>query len=260
MGGSVNGTPTNDVWSSGDGSDWMCAVASAEFAPRSSYSSVVFNDKIWVVGGFAAGANLLNDVWYSSNGSSWTQATAEAAFSKRYGHASLVYDNKMWVIGGMEGGGGKKNDVWYSSDGATWIKAIEKAEFSARAFHTCLAFDDGSGEKMWVIGGLATSYLSDVWYSSDGVNWTRATSNAGFNPRFAHRSVVYSNRMWTIGGRDNRKDVWSSPDGVNWTEATAEAAFSVRSDHGCVVFNNKMWVIGGASTGGTPKNDVWWSQ
>lgn len=262
MAGSVTGILTNDVWSSGDGNVWTCAVASAEFAPRYSYSSVVFDngsgEKMWVIGGMTTGANRLNDVWYSSNGSSWKRATAEAAFSKRSGHTSLVYNNKMWVIGGNDGA--YKRDVWYSSDGISWTKATDAADFPVRSDHSSVAFDDGSGEKMWVIAGAAPSYKNDVWYSTNGTNWTQATNNAGFWARFNHRSVVYSNRMWVIGGQDNRKDVWSSSDGVNWTQATAEAAFGVRYSHGCVVFSNKMWVISGVSTDGISKNDVWWSQ
>jgi hypothetical protein len=111
---------------------------------------------------------------------------------------------------------------------------------------------------MWVIGGNnSTGDKNDVWYSSDGVNWTRATDNAGWTARGDHTSVVFDNKMWVIGGWDNKakNDVWYSSDGVNWIRATAAAGWSARASHTSVVFDNKMWVIGGWDTASV--NDVW---
>jgi hypothetical protein len=74
-----------------------------------------------------------------------------------------------------------------------------------------------------------------------------------------HTSVVFSNRLWVIGGYDrsrSRNDVWSSTDGLTWTQATANAPWAERGGHTSVVFNNRLWVIGGYS-GGSNRNDVW---
>jgi len=57
-------------------------------------SSVIYNNLMWVMGGYAGGYK--NDVWYSSDGITWTQATAAAAFSTRILHSSVVYNNLMW--------------------------------------------------------------------------------------------------------------------------------------------------------------------
>ena len=59
---------------------------------------------------------------------------------------------------------------------------------------------------MWMIGGgtASSSYFNDVWYSSDGVNWTQATANAGLSARYWHTSVVFNSKMWVIGGFDDR--------------------------------------------------------
>jgi len=40
--------------------------------------------------------------------------------------------------------------------------------------------------KIWVMGGWSDDYeryYNDVWYSSDGVNWIRATASAGWLER-----------------------------------------------------------------------------
>ena len=91
---------------------WTQATASASFSTRRGHTSVVFNNKMWVIGGYTGSSNL-NDVWYSSDGATWTRATASASFSKRRHHTAVVFDNKMWVIGGYDNGGANLNDVWY---------------------------------------------------------------------------------------------------------------------------------------------------
>jgi len=118
---------------------------------------------------------------------------------------------------------------------------------------------------MWVIGGYVygtgRDFKSDVWHSSDGANWTRATDNAPWGPRFLHQVVSYSGKMWLIGGYNYgpeggvQSDVWSSTDGVSWTQATSNAAFGRRYRHEATVHDGRMWVVGGVRQ--STLNDVW---
>ncbi len=68
---------------------------------------------------------------------------------------------------------------------------------------------------MWVIAG-SPPWSNDVWYSTDGVNWTAATLAGDFPARHDHTSVVYDNKMWVIAGEkgpqnsDKLNDVWWS--------------------------------------------------
>jgi hypothetical protein len=249
----------NDVWySSGKGDmDWIQATASAGWSGRYLHASVVFDNKIWVIGGIASATGRRNDVWYSTNGVNWAQATASAGWSARYGHTSVVFDNKFWVIGGYDGS--HKRDVWYSSDGINWTQATANAGWSGRLHHTSVVFDN----KMWVIGGMVGNgmWIRDVWYSSNGINWTQATASAGWSARFSHTSVVFDNKMWVMGGYDgnHKNDVWYSSDGVNWIQATANAGWSAMRHHISDVFDNKMWVMSGIDGGGVYRNDVWYS-
>jgi dihydrofolate reductase len=252
----------NDVWSSTNGATWT-EVKSHDrsldkdrikgFSLRSGHASVVFENKMWVIGGGVGGA--LNDVWSSTNGATWTTATDSAAFSARSNHSSVVFDDgdgngkKMWVIGGNSGG----NEVWSSTNGATWTEetAGSSAKFSARHSHTSVVFDD----KMWVIGGNGSSRLNDVWKSTNGVTWTTATDSAAFSVRNGHTSVVFDNKMWVIGGNDGdgKNDVWSSADGITWTYEIKPANFPARYWHTSVVFDDKVWVLSGEVL----KGDVW---
>ncbi|MEM2618527.1 MAG: DUF2341 domain-containing protein, partial [Candidatus Hadarchaeales archaeon] len=147
-----------------------CATSAAGWSGRYSHTSVVFDNKIWVLGGYAS-SGYKNDVWYSSDGINWTCATSAASWSARYGHTSVVFDNKIWVLGGYDSSG-YKNDVWYSSNGTSWTCATSAASWSARCGHTSVVFDN----KIWVLGGFTSGgVLNDVWYSSNGTSWIPAT-------------------------------------------------------------------------------------
>ena len=175
------------------GSNWQQATAQAPWVARSSHASLVFANKMWVLGGYD-GSNR-NDVWYSTDGKNWTQA-ATAGWTARFGHTSLVYDNKMWVLGGYDGS--EKNDVWYSTDGETWQLATDDATWHDRRNFTSLVYDN----KMWVMGGTSPNQ-NDIWYSTDGVDWTLATNAAAWSGRHNHTSLVYDNKMWVLGGNSD---------------------------------------------------------
>ena len=42
--------------------------------------------------------------------------------------------------------------------------------------------------------------LNDIQYSSDGSNWTQATSNADWSARTGTASLVFDNKIWILGG------------------------------------------------------------
>ena len=232
----------------------QAVTTNAPFSERYLHSSVMFDNKLWVIAGRDDGSPYNNDVWYSADGITWTEATTNAPFSGRQYHSSVVFDNKLWVIAGSDGS--YKKDVWYSADGTTWTEATASAPFSGRGGHSSVVFDN----KLWVIGGYDGSSKNDVWYSADGISWTAATASAPFSGREGHSSVVFDNKLWVIGGFDfdgaQKNDVWYSADGISWTEATANAPFSGRYLHSSVVLDNKLWVIAG-NDDGSLKNDVW---
>jgi len=137
---------------------WTQATSSASWSTRSYHTSVVYDNKMWIIGGYGV-SGPKNDVWYSSDGITWTQATSSASWSARDSHTSVVYDNKMWVIGGYASSS-YKNDVWYSINGITWTQA-PSAPWSARCFHTSVVYDN----KMWVMGGaISGGSKNDVWF------------------------------------------------------------------------------------------------
>ena len=144
--------------------NWTQATSSAGWSGRYEHTSLVFDDKLWVIGGYDGSRE--DDVWYRYNysGSNWRQATSSAGWSGRYEHTSLVFDDKLWVIGGDDGG--RQDDVWYSNDGVNWTQATDNAGWSGRKGHTSIVFDD----RLWVIGGYDGHQTNDIWYSSNTIN------------------------------------------------------------------------------------------
>lgn len=176
----------NDVWFSSDGINWTCVTDSAQWSRRELHSSVVFANKIWVLGGLTDKGST-SDVWYSSDGKDWTCVTAAAPW-KRYGHTSLVYDNKIWILGGSSGLE-VYNDVWHTTDGINWHQDHESASWGKRLLHTSVVFNNS----IMIIGGqnLEPSYFNDVWYSQGGVNLDEAKEHRESNQ--ALTSFIYPN-------------------------------------------------------------------
>ena len=167
LGGLDGGTVLNDVWSSTDGVTWAPVSPTGEiWSPRRGHAGVVFDGKLWVIGGVGEGGALLSDVWYSDDGETWEQATADAGWPVRSGHAAAVHNSWIWVFGGTPDLGIRRyRDVWSSSDGVDWT-AEPHGSWSPRSRHRALSHDN----RLWMIGGAArwpgqfSSKMRDVWY------------------------------------------------------------------------------------------------
>ena len=90
MGGKTDEKILRDVWKSTDGTFWTLLTDHADFGFRFDHTSLVFDNKLWVIGGENYN-NVLNDVWHPTDGVVWLPSTHAAAFSARRSHASVVY-------------------------------------------------------------------------------------------------------------------------------------------------------------------------
>jgi hypothetical protein len=91
----------NDVWSSEDGIHWTEVTAKAPWSPRIWFSSVVYRDRIWVLGGWSSNPSKnWPDVWYSKDGKDWTEFKSETSWKERHEHSAYVFQDKIWVAAG----------------------------------------------------------------------------------------------------------------------------------------------------------------
>lgn len=159
----------NDVWFSSDGKNWELATADAGWAPRAYHQAVVFNDRMYVMGGGNYMPEYMgyNDVWSSEDGINWELETAAAPWHDRVWFSSVVYRDRMWVMGGWSHPYKNWDDVWYSKDGKNWEQLKSDVVWPERHEHSAFVFRD----KIWVAGGLVPPLQNDVWSLSLPEDW-----------------------------------------------------------------------------------------
>jgi hypothetical protein len=114
----------NDVWSSVDGEKWKLETSHAEWEGRYWFSSIVFDNKLWLLGGWdvlkASDENFgnKNETWYSEDGVSWKKLSGKS-WSHRHAQYTWVMNNALWISSGYGGGGNHRlyNDVWKLNKG-----------------------------------------------------------------------------------------------------------------------------------------------
>jgi len=91
----------NDVWCSSDGVNWEQVTEKAPWGPRLWFSSVVYRDRIWVLGGWANNpSENWGDVWHSPDGKNWERLKSNVSWKARHEHSTYVFQDKIWVAGG----------------------------------------------------------------------------------------------------------------------------------------------------------------
>jgi hypothetical protein len=207
---------SNAVWSTADGIQWKQETEAAGWSPRMAAGAVVFNDRMWILGGtrkyyFGDDSDLKNDVWSSADGVTWERATEAAPWSARAYLAAVVHDGKMWVMGGGNylPNYQVKNDVWSSPDGVHWTEETASAPWPPRIWFSAEVYRG----RMWVLGGWSNNpsrNWNDVWHSRDGREWTELKTLDVWAPRHEHSTYVFQDKLWVVGGHAAplTNDVW----------------------------------------------------
>jgi hypothetical protein len=154
-------TLKNDVWSSGDGRTWQLETRNAAWSKRTHAQAVVFDNKIWILGGGAWRPETIpkNDVWCSEDGVNWTEVTPAAPWAPRMWFSLVVYRDRLWVLGGWSRTHGNFGDVWYSKNGRDWTELKSDVIWTKRHEHAAFVFNN----RIWVAGGHADPLNSEVW-------------------------------------------------------------------------------------------------
>ncbi|MDP1800509.1 MAG: LamG-like jellyroll fold domain-containing protein [Bacteroidota bacterium] len=96
----------NDVWSSSDGINWTLVTHQAPWAAREFHEVIVYNNAMWIIGGYDGNTGNRKDVWYSEDGATWHELK-NTPWPERHACAVLNYDQSLWVIAGN-----MWNDSW----------------------------------------------------------------------------------------------------------------------------------------------------
>lgn len=222
MGGWYNGrlpghSASNSVWSSLDGKEWREETGAAGWSARLAAATVVFRDKLWILGGtenyyFGDSSSLKNDVWSTSDGVHWKQSVKNAPWAGRAYHQAVVLNDRLYVFGGGNYVPEYQafNDVWSSADGVEWRQETASAPWHQRLWFSAVTYRD----HMWVLGGWSNHPSinhNDVWYSKDGRTWNELKTKTIWKERHEHSVFVFQDRLWLAGGHAQplSNQVWS---------------------------------------------------
>jgi hypothetical protein len=104
-------TTFNDVWCSRDGAQWTCITEHAPWPARMWVIPMVYDDRLWIIGGFDnVNRGNFDDVWWTKDGSTWHRLETRTKFSPRHEATAYVYDRALWVVAGNSWP--LMNDVW----------------------------------------------------------------------------------------------------------------------------------------------------
>ena len=235
--------------------DWTRVIEHAAFQERDSEGEVVFDGRMWVIGGYLP--EVVNDVWSTPNGIDWTHTGDVPTDAGVNIPVCMAHAGRMWVTA-------QDGQLYATSDGVKW-DCVGTPPWAPRHGAGCVVFDG----RMWVLGGAGRGMRNDVWSSADGEHWTQETPEAPWSPRMVFSNlVVHRDRLWLIGGGIQGyqpfkayRDVWSSPDGVHWEQATDAAPWPGRIWTSCATYRDRIWLLGGFRAQPTWNNfdDVWYS-
>ncbi len=152
-----------DIWTTTDGIHWNQVEPQEPYWPARGMigGSVVFRDRIWILGGGVydtpgnPSRSYYNDVWSSADGVHWEQHVEHAPWTPRQYHEVAVFDDRMWVLEGYDGKGNRK-DVWHSADGVTW-QELPDTPWTPRHAASVFVFDNA----LWMVAG--NNFEKDVW-------------------------------------------------------------------------------------------------
>lgn len=182
---------------------WETVAERSNLPQRVFYGTAVFDNKIWIVGGFD-GKHYLNDVWNSADGVHWKQVVETAPWSARTTTVA-VFKDKLWVLGGGVIDGDNTNnpnsykELWSSGDGKNWFR--EKTDLNRKWRGTPVVFDD----KLWLVGAnRGVAFESAVWMTEDGAKWRELS--APWSPRGAVAAWVFDGKLFMTGGKSSHTE------------------------------------------------------
>lgn len=244
---------------------WSLALAEAPFQARAQASVVVFQDKLWVIGGVSYPAGQLMDAWSSGNGSEWKKRVDSLPFGPTIEIKTVSFRGELWAMGTRWGTQDMENFLWKSPDGLNWTLVADTLPFPGRTGFGLTVFKD----RLWMVWGISKNGVtgeSVIRSSEDGVKWTVA--DGGTISRESGRvGIAELGGILHVLGGDGfpfsgmlSEDVWKTGDGISWTQLAGKVPVLPRYGFSCLAHAGKLWVLGGpAGFMGARRSDEVWS-
>ena len=178
----IRSSGSNSGGTDGTASSFV-ASTTPPWGARSNAPAVVFQDRIFIIGGSLAGNPAYADVTQSQDGINWSVNAGAAPFGARQGHGVVVFQGKALSSRRAETGQRQfcsAERCRFSDDGANWTQLTIAAAFSPgwirlrgrEQRHLCAGWQHRAGDSG-----------QRCLVSSDGITWTQAIANAPWTAR-----------------------------------------------------------------------------
>jgi len=226
---------------------------------RSSFAVAVIGSTIYAAGG--QGLDVLEA--YDPATDTWTSKAPinDPTPAARWGAAAAAVNGKLYVIGGSNSGFSTLYDTVYEYDPSTDTWAVMASMSVGRAWLAVVTANDGTGDKIYAIGGYINAATFEVTTSvekfdpppSGGPTGTWTTVAILNVRRGEFAAAVVNGKIYAVGGID-----WRAPspylidsveeydptnDAGGWTGVTALS--SKRQGVAAVGWNGLLYVTGG---------------
>lgn len=211
---------------------WPQLTDSAAFPKSYNFQIFSVRDTLWV---------LHHEItWFSTDGKNWNKSPL-INIIKNNGFLDYVwFKNALYGLGTFDGNIEHyklTTQIAKTTDLKNWQIISENSNLPKRFFYHPFVFNN----KIWIVGGedKNTKY-SDIWNSTDGIDWIKQKDNLPFGKVSRGQIIFLNGKLFLL---DN--DVWSSADGLNWQIETNEILKGENIfGYAAVVFDNKIWLLG----------------
>jgi hypothetical protein len=209
---------------------WTKLLDSAGWKKSYNFQMFTIRDTMWV---FHPDGN-----WYSIDGQRWNKSTLTNSINNLAFLDYVHFNDAVYGLGYFEGNIETfrfRPEIQITTDMKRWNRV--KSNLPARFFYHPFVFNN----KIWIIGGEDKERkYSDIWNSTDGINWIKQKDDLSFGKRSGSQIVQMNGKLYLL---DN--DVWVSTDALNWEKLTDEIVKGEQIfGYSAQVMDNKIWLLG----------------
>jgi N-acetylneuraminic acid mutarotase len=241
------------------------------FEPLTETSPILYNDKMYIFGGFINSWRTSTIVEYDFTTKKYIKSSTEdnhtpagAPPKGRSAYSSVVYKNCMYIYGGWDGHESMNDIHCFNLDTKQWIQQPEQPadtvapcvrSHSAWVWNDCMFIWGGYGQHGHPTDLFRYSFLEE----DPAKRWTKvAVKGAPPCGRSRMKAQVFENRVMLLGGWDRKKllgDLWElNMETMTWTELRHEGLPKGISQYSANLYKNILLTFGGCADGESSNN------